>query len=222
MHLCRHDTPGNASFFRSARLAKQGASLRSKISAFIKSSPGNRQKHARDLVKLLNPDIREWWQAREEASRTADEGSFNHFRQAFFNELFSEILDVGKVVAFPHQYLEALERVALDITDSPPLVSHQAQQPKTRGRISPFRTNFINRLMIQWYATRLPRRALEALTLKFVEKLSNEEIAQRMKIAKATVPSTVQRGIATLRVAAKRDAKGLKPRMRPRRKVKKR
>jgi RNA polymerase sigma factor (sigma-70 family) len=205
-------------------LAKRRASLPAKISAFIKSSPGNQQKHARDLVKLLSPDIREWWQAREGASRTADadEGPFNRFRQALFNQLFPEMLEVGNVVAFPQQYLEALERAALDITVSPPVVSHQAQQPKTRGRISPFRTNFINRLMIEWYAPRLPPRAREALTLKFVEKLSNEEIAQRMEIAKTTVPSTVQRGIATLRIAARRDARGLKPRMRPRRKVKKR
>jgi hypothetical protein len=194
-------------------LVNPADSLRVLIARFLESPADDRPAVGRALFDLLDHDVQQWWiHCHPDGTPHAQGPAYEAYRQEVFNDLMTALSVMTRIDAFPFALIAALDRVLLDKLQSGEGALPSPQPSKLRRtRTSRCKTTFTNRILVYWYADRLPLRMRQALELKFVHGLNYAGIVRIMGGTRSGAESNLIRGVGHIRLYADKDRRGLRP-----------
>jgi len=143
---------------------------------------------ATTLARRFEPVLQRTW-----TLHAKERVNYADFVDEVFTELLADVEQLRSTHAFPYVLLTVLERV-ID------------KASRTNG-LDP---SIVDVLLVQAYIDRLAPRTRLALELEFVAGLSRDEIMQRMELTLSGVVTARKRGLQTLRVILRKEAKHLR------------
>jgi hypothetical protein len=181
--------------------------LRSLLEQLTRSPPEEQAAVAEAILERLEPDIHQWWTLAHEKIRSEDCPTYTDFGDEFFTTLFASLRQLRNLAGFPKLFMDTLAEVMHEMLDRAGVGDGRSvAAPQQLPGVPRLQGIFISRMMVCWYADRLPARMREALVLRFVNGLNIDEVAAKMGLTREGATTDVRNGIAHIRQYALEDA----------------